>query len=54
VKSVASDFPTEVSLERGLAGVVEHFQKRRAERGPARDPQLDALVDRILGDRGLA
>ena len=51
VRSVVGAFATEVTLERGFAGAVEHFRARRASRGPAQDPQLDALVERILRDQ---
>jgi len=51
VRSVAGSFDTEVSLERGLAGVVEHFEARMASRGPVKDPSLDALFERILRDQ---
>jgi hypothetical protein len=51
VRSVAGAFETTVSLERGFAETAEHFRGRRASRGPAQDPQLDALVERILREQ---
>jgi len=51
VRSVVGAFDTEVGLERGLAGVAGHFRARRASHGPAQDPQLDALVERILREQ---
>jgi nucleoside-diphosphate-sugar epimerase len=50
VVGAAGAFETTVSLDDGFAGVARAFEARRAKRGPATDPGLDALVARIVAE----
>jgi nucleoside-diphosphate-sugar epimerase len=51
VASLVGAFETTVSLEDGFAEVARPFASRRALDGPAQDPRLDALVERILREQ---
>lgn len=49
IKMLAGDFACESDLEKVLAAPIR-FLKKRLEAGIQKDPAIEALSDRIVGD----